>query len=274
MAEVRAQIKTTTTSDGVEILAVQQACAPHPHPSQNGKIVPFNYVEELLLADGTTRFRCAYPVESGRLCGKDTFTEVKSVPAHQSSHSERGPQYPEETLRTLVLTVRACHRMGYRDYQERAAAELNKNKVPTLSGEPWTAQQVSQLFSRYKDVFRTHVRQARLQRMAEAETPTQENPVTVITPAARVKPAASAASAATSESERRTLSALDKRAAELTRDTAELYDRVKKHSEDLADFMTDVVSALRTLAARPDADPEVVAKAQKWDEMQKLLGRD
>lgn len=278
MVQLRDQAKVTgpRTSDGIVILTVQRAQGPHPHPAHNGRIVPFNYVSHLLLEDGTERFRCDFPTPEGPnpTCGKDTFTSVKSVPAHMSVHTtdRARPLYPEETLRFLVRTARTYQKAGHPDFFVRTADEMNRVGIPTRDGGAWTAQRVTSLFTKHSPNLRTHVRQVKVDRVLLEKTttttltdhPAEETELTVTAPE-------TTADAATNDEDRRSLAALDRRARELTVGTADLYDRVKKHTEDLADFMSDVADVVRDLVTRPDADPETLDKARRWDEMQKLL---
>jgi hypothetical protein len=290
MVQVRdqAQVSGPRTSDGIVIITAQRASGPHPHPAQGGRIVPFNYVTHLLLANGEERFRCDYPTPSGPnpTCGKDTFTQVKSVPAHMSSHTadRTGPRYPEETLRTLIRLVRTYQRAGHTDYVQRAAAQLNRDgRYLPLDGGEWTAERVKRLFHRHHADFRTHVRQVQVDRVQREQltgtTPTPATQLThpedpEMTATATATAPAKTADAATTAADRRTLAALDQRLTKLTADAAKLNDACRTHTENLADFAVDVAEAVRALAARPDADPEVVQKARRWDtwvEMQKML---
>lgn len=287
MVQVRdqAQVSGPRTSDGIIIITAQRASGPHPHPSQSGRIVPFNHVTHLLLANGEERFRCDFPTPDGPnpTCGKDTFTQVKSVPAHMSSHTadRTGPRYPEETLRTLIRLVRTYQRAGHSDYVQRAAAQLNRDgRYLPLDGGEWTAERVKRLFHRHHADFRTHVRQVQVDRVLQREqlTVTTTTTATHLTdpeePKVTVNAPVKTADAATTPADRRTLAALDQQLTKLTADAAKLYDACRTHNENLADFALDIAEAVRVLATRPDADPEVVEKARRWDkwvEVQRML---
>lgn len=285
MVQVReqAQVSGPRTSDGIVIITAQRASGPHPHPAQNGRIVPFNHVTHLLLANGEERFRCDFPTPDGPnpTCGKDTFTQVKSVPAHMSSHTadRTGPRYPEETLRTLIRLVRTYQRAGHSDYVQRAAAQLNRDgRYLPLDGGEWTAERVKRLFHRHHADFRTHVRQVQVDRVLQREQLTATTTVTHLTDTEDSEMPANAPAqtgdVAVAPADRRTLAALDRQLTKLTADAAKLNEACRQHTENLADFATDVAEAVRALAARPDADPEVVEKARRWDkwvEVQRML---
>lgn len=275
--EPKTRTATQRTSDGHVIIAAEQALAPHPHPSQNGRLVPFSYVTELLLENGDTRYRCDYPVSSGKTCGKDTFTKVSSVSPHMSgAHGDRGSMYPEETLRVLVRLFRTFKEAGRRNYAELTAEELTKRGVPTLDGDPWTSTQVSALFAVYGDRIRTHVRQSQLD-LARGGDPASKTTKTEkadprgsdeVTPATRP---AQPAPAPTTPTRDTSLAALDRRTTELTRRITQMFDAYRQLASDFADYAQDVGTALTEAAANvPDAS--VLDKARRWDDMQKLLG--
>lgn len=272
------QTPTQYTSDGVEIVAVQQGTAPHPHPSHNRKLVPFNYLEELLLVDDTTRYRCVKPVDgangSGPVCGRDTFTSATSAVAHMNSHGRRERSYyPLETLKLLVRLVRIAER----DHGERGkcvivADELNRREVPTYKGDPWNAEQVSHLYNDHKDKIRVRVdgraRVTTAREVRSTDMAQPENTAATATTAATTTPAPAAASGNLS------LAALDARSVELTRRTGELFDDYKRYTADMADFVSDVVAALHDLAEQPSASAQDITDAQKWRkylEIRKLI---
>lgn len=279
-----ATVSGPTTSDGIVILTVQRASGPHPHPAHEGRIVPFNHVSHLLLANGEERFRCDWPTPNGPnpTCGKDTFTEVKQVPAHMASHTadRTGSRYPEETLRYLIRLVRTYQRAGHTDYNRRTAAELNRqfDRYPTWNGEPWTPERVKVLFARYHADFRTHVRQVQVDRV-RLQTETQRTTTTTValgdddfTEDIVPTPAPSVTGAVAAPEDRVTLAELDRRAAQLNAEFAELESRIRKHRVSLNTFTSDLVDVVRELASRPDADPEIVAQAAKWRQAQELFG--
>lgn len=271
MTEIGATLRAPRTGDGVEILAVQPGTAPHPHPRFKGKLVPFRWLEELLLADGTSRWRCVKPVNedgTGGPCGRDTFTAASSAVSHMNQHYRTGkPRYAIETLKLVVRLVK----LAERDHGERnkcviAARELNRRQVQTLNGEPWNAAQVSHLYNDYKNTVRV-----RIDPGASVET-TREVRSADLKSNGTGGAAAQRTDAGASGKNDRSLAALDRRASELTRGTADLYTSVKKHAEDLADFVTDIAATLRELSTRPEVDPEIVEQAEKWRQAQALFG--
>lgn len=147
--EARKQI--THLSDGREIIARDVAYAPHPHPGQNGRLVPTTGVEHVLLNDSTETNIC---VE----CGWHN-DNARAVVAHMSGkHSEtRGPsQYSDLVMRTIIREVLRAKKGGYRNYAQVAAEALNTLGVKPKQGERFTSQIVSNLYahhaSRYPDV--------------------------------------------------------------------------------------------------------------------------
>lgn len=265
------------TSDGIEIIAVERAHGPHPNPARNGEIVPFSYVDELLLANGETRYRCTKPTVDGSVCNKDTFTEVRGAVGHMPSHNpdKSTPDYPETTLRLLVRLVKTEEAAGHhRGKLERVADELNRRGVPTLSGAPWIAGNVGSLFHAHKSKFRVRVRVPR----AESTPPTPSLEEIPAVPSNQPTPAVlarRAATAATRPDAAPTTSAqlleLDARGRKLTTQTNDLVRAAAALANDLERFQTDVARTLVEVAQSSRPDPEVLEKARKYDAMRGLL---
>lgn len=254
------------TADGRAIIAVQQGLAPHPHPNFNREPVPFRFLQELLLDDETTRYRCAKPLNGvdGPLCGRDDFTNPKSAVSHMNAHGrDTKPIYDPKILQHLVRLCRTYDAAGKRNYCELAAAELNRRGVPTLTGEPWNPQQVSHLFIEYRDKVRTHVHRSQVERAAGRSI----NPVSTTQPHPRSERVTTSPSESAVD-----LAKLDRMSRDLLRQAGELFDAQRRLASDVGDFVQEVGAALTRAAQRPTVDPEVVAKAAKWDQVKGLLG--
>lgn len=134
----------TRTIDGRTVIARQPALTPHPHPSQNRRLVPTTGVDELLLEDGSTTYEC---VE----CGKMFYAAI-SARAHMTSHNpaKTNPAYPWDTLALVVHYVeerRAEH--GVRNSCVEVAARLTTEGVPAGRSGTWSANIVSHVYVRW-----------------------------------------------------------------------------------------------------------------------------
>lgn len=143
------------TPDGRVIIAREHnAQAPHPAPSQNGRPVPTQGINKILVQshddadhpdDGVELYECDQ-------CG---WTNVKAasvvshLPSHNPSRSE--PDYDVRTIRMVVSIVDKYKAAGVRGYCEKAAEELNTLQVPTHKGGPWTQGAVSSVYNRWKN---------------------------------------------------------------------------------------------------------------------------
>lgn len=128
-----------TQVNGVDIIEREPGLAPHPHPSHEGKLVPFEGLEHILLADGTETEMC-------NRCGF-THDNPQSVVAHMASHGNRPKSlYDDETLKALIRAVVRAKRAGIRGHCERAAAELNAAGLRTTRGEEFNGSLVSHLY--------------------------------------------------------------------------------------------------------------------------------
>src|SRR5262252_3779170 len=120
--------KQVTHVNDLEVVTREPALAKHPHPSQGGKLGPFEGVEHVLLEDGTETNICTE-------CGYDN-TNVQSVIAHKTAHGDRAPSmYPDETLRTILREVLRAKKTGARNFNEIAASALNDMGVKPAMGE-------------------------------------------------------------------------------------------------------------------------------------------
>lgn len=159
---------STKTRDGRSIIAREyNAQAPHPAPSQAGRLVASKGINKLLVdpgAAGTDDEReTGVELYECDPCGW-TAENAISVRAHLASHNpaRTEPDYDVRTMRLLVATVTKYKKSGRRNYAELAAAELNTLGVKPRSRDRWLAQNVSRLFRDWKD--RPEVKRARAAR--------------------------------------------------------------------------------------------------------------
>lgn len=269
------------TSDGIEIIAIERAHGPHPNPVHNGMIVPYSFVDELLLSDGTTRYRCTKPTENGSICNRDTFTNVRSAVGHMPSHSpgKHDPDYPETTLRLLIRLVKAEEMQGKHSGKlERVAAELNRRGVPTLSGRPWLATNVGALYHDHKGRYRVRVHLPKTGSTTSTPAPSTTSEDTAVT-----VPATPATVSARQGLTRRPgiadlngargqdLLDLDAQGRKLTARANDLVKAVNTLAGDLEEFQRGVAAALVRVAATSQPDPEVLEKARNYDAIKGLL---
>jgi hypothetical protein len=263
------------TSDKIPIIEVQRGQAPAPNPLSGHKLVDFKYLQMILLGDreGTVRYRCARFLngESGERCWRDDFDNPRSAVAHINSHGQvRTPDYPEEVLRLVIRLVKTYEAAGHRNYAILTAEELNKQGVPTVNGQPWNGQQVSGLYLTHKDKYRVHVRQDTVRRFASANSTTSAFTVTDVPTAkentvpsdARRQPSAPPVTPVAQDV---TLAELDRLTKQLLKDTDQLFDLIKDHANKVVGYVEVVGAKIAEAAAKPDADPEVIKKAAKWD---------
>jgi len=127
------------TPDGREIIAREPALTPHPHPTQDGRLVPTAGISKVLLDDGSEQTECDH-------CGK-LFDSANSARSHLVSHRENAgaPLYPVETIRRVLREIALAKRNG-RGFHGEAAERLNDAGVATFGGQPWTASSVASLY--------------------------------------------------------------------------------------------------------------------------------
>jgi len=233
-------MKIITHVDGIEVLERQQAYGTHPR--WRDRQVPFSNVTELLLTNGETRYMCD-------VCGHVRNT-IQSVVAHMGSHTEREPEYPVETLKAIIRTVKKFKNTGVRNYCELAAAELNRKGVATLNGEKWISEQVSRLYGVYKDKYRVAVPPQRSSSpVSPAPAVEEQQP-----PAPAPAPASCAGKPSTPTAE------------DVVRRITELNDRLSDITAELEQLAADVSFVM---GERVAVDAEVIDKAKKYDELQR-----
>ena len=141
-----------TTPDGIEIIAREPAMGPHPHPKHNGRMVPFNGVSKVLLADGAEGYECDF-------CG-DIQPSARQVVSHRSGKHTKSPKRATDVevvktvLRVLARERAKAKAEGRKEFNQAAADELNSRGVKTYHGNEWTPSSVNSLYLRYKAVYK------------------------------------------------------------------------------------------------------------------------
>jgi len=155
--------RTPTQIGGMAVLAVEPAYAPHPHPAQGGRLVPYKGVTKALLEDGSEVYLCE---GDGKVPCPFSGDSTRSVVAHRNgTHNLRRPrpttQYPQATLRRIATEVTRARRDGSRGHSARAAEALNAAGITTLSGRRWNAGLVSHVYNDHCRDIRVHLRETR-----------------------------------------------------------------------------------------------------------------
>jgi hypothetical protein len=148
MSEPNTITTRRTHVNGKEIVALERAVGPHPRWPD--RMVPREGVTRALLEDDTEVYLC--DGDGKTVC---TFTAQKpmSVSSHRNgSHNRTVPfhsLYSDDVIRRIATEVGKAKRAGVRGYAEATAAALNRDKVPTVSGRPWTPEAVSRIYTRW-----------------------------------------------------------------------------------------------------------------------------
>lgn len=186
--------------------------------------------------NGVVAYECA---EDGR-----TFETAHGALGHYGSHSGKQfePNYPLDTIKLVVRLVKAAERDGHRNKAKVAAEALNERGVETLDGEPWTAQRVSALYSRWVDKVRVRV---------DRRATTVSSPI--------VKNVA------------------EPELVDVARDLVKSFSQATVALDAFASRVTGIGPAIARLtdavAETEKVDEELVDKARRWEEMQRLLGK-
>lgn len=232
---------------GRKVIARDVAVGRH---GPTGKTIQFAGIDKVLLAprpgtdddlNGVEAYQCV-------TCGQ-AYDTVHSAAAHRIKHSNRSnaPDYPLGTLRALLRLIKMYQRAGRRNFATLTADELNRIGVETLSGKPWNAAQVLQLYSRWHDKIRVYV----------PHTP----PSTTASRDADVEVAEVAASSAFDSADRLVKS---------FRQTEVALERLRSKLRTLEPTIAELEAVLQSAVG---VDDDTRDKAQRWDEIQKLLGR-
>lgn len=231
-------MKRITHVDGIEV--VLQSDAYGPHPRWRDRQVVISGVTHLVLADEREMYAC-------NTCG-DIRDSVASVVSHMASHTERGPMYPPETIKSVIREV--LRHDDKRNKCELAATALNQKGVETLNGDKWYASTVSGLYRRYKDDPEYKVRRpARPKATLPDQRESNDTPTPVV---------AKVATATTTTED------------QLVARLLNLGERMYDVAQGIESLVPDIALAL----AEGKIDPEIVAKAAKWDAAQALFSNN
>jgi hypothetical protein len=238
--------RTATHVGDLQIIAVEPAIAPHPHPSQNGALVPYKGVLRALLEDGTEAFLCE---GDGQVPCPHIGTSTLSVVAHRNgTHNRRQPRpssgYPEATLRRIAVEVAKAKRAGFRGHAARAAQALNDAGFTTLRGQPWDGGRVSHVFIGHCKGIRVHL-------------PRDPGP-----PAPRKAVPATPAKAGPVRSARVTV---------LERDDLQVVRTFVTIAPALAKALTRIADYVQAVDAQARLAPEVLEKARRYDQLRAQL---
>lgn len=236
--------RTPSHINGVPVIAIEQALAPHPHPSHNGKMVPFRGVYKVLLGDGTETYLCAGTEQAP--CDK-TDSNPKAIASHRAGMHPKSPRakslYPDAVLRRVLTEAVKARRAGVRGHLQRAAEAMNASQFRPLNGDTWTDGMIHSIVSNHGGRFKIRVPAER------PATPTQRA-------AARVRAAASAGAVLNGQ-----VTVLEETDVEVLRQFVVILPRLGQALTRVADF----------IEAGTIASPDLVDKARRYDELQALL---
>jgi hypothetical protein len=257
------------TFHGVRVIQRQRALMPHPHPSQNERLVPTTGVTHVLLENDHEFYECD-------IC-PHTATSARSVLSHLTTHNpaKNKPIYAESTIRHIMLLCAYERGISIRGYAQRVAARLQATKLQPVSNNEWNGGIISALWRAYSAKFGPTARtlssfttRERLQREAHvAATQVREQraarPVTPPPAPGSLEQMARAANDVIG-----VLSA-SPTGENSTREPEQLLAALRSR---LGQITTQVAVALSTLddlrnqlAGLPRADPETERKAELYD---------
>jgi hypothetical protein len=138
---------------GIAVIQREPAYAKHPHPSQNGRMVPTIGVTQVLLANDHEFFECDLSV-GGKHCPRQS-TNAQSMVAHLTSHNpnKKRPMYDEGVLRTVLRVAAEERARGIRGYAARASERLNATHVERIDGKPWNSGVISHLWTDHHEKY-------------------------------------------------------------------------------------------------------------------------
>lgn len=244
--------------NGVEVIQRQPGMLPHPHPSQNRRLVETQGVTHVLLANGFELHEC-------EICLK-THESGRSIVAHLTAHNsaKSAPDYSEAVIRRVVQFATEERGRQFRGYGERAAERLNAAGLTRLDGKPFDGSTVSRMWSRYHEKYAPTSRR-RAARNVDASV--------TAPPAAASDRGAKPRTKSRGSERTSTSAALDPQIAALFARIDAGIGRVRHELNRVEADLTTVYDQVSALADRRSVDPEVAEKAAKYDQMQQLLGR-
>lgn len=158
MSEPHKITSRPTHVNGVAIVALEPAVGPHPR--HRDRIVPRRGVSRALLEDESEVYICD---GDGLTICHFTGADVWSVASHRNgTHNRTVPHrslYTDEVIRLIATEVERAKRAGTRGFCERTAKALNEAGVKTVSGTPWTAGAVSNIWNSWGKQVRVRLTQ-------------------------------------------------------------------------------------------------------------------
>lgn len=195
--------------------------------------VEFRTVEKVLLATGLTLYAC-------RHCGA-ADENLQSVVSHQGQAHRRRKRtdrvgrslYTEDTIKAVIRAVKVAKREPGADYARRAAQALNEKGYRTAKNLEWDGENVSRIYRAYEGLVQVNIGGGRL-RGSRNRKPAAEKP---------------------------NLSLL-----------AEV-NSARVLAKHLLDYLDGLVARVEAGEWDVVTDPQTAEKAQRWDQMQALLGK-
>ena len=238
MSAAQTTTSQITSIDGVEIIAREPAKGPHPRTRE---LTTFSGIESVLLADETQTSMCSD-------CGWHN-PNVASVASHRGNTHLRTKAdrnlYSVDAIKTVLRAVKIAERdhPKARNVMQLAADDLNRRDVPALRGKSWNGGMVYGIYKRYSSKYTVYA----------TGRPRGGSPV----PA----PMDGVPTASPTKSGKLDLSLL-----------AEV-NSILVLANQLQEWLTKLVARVEAGEWEKDAiDPAVLQKAQRYDQLQNLLG--
>ena len=261
---------------GVEVVAREPGMSPHPHPSQNGRLVETIGVTRVLLANGHEFFECGIRQGDG-VCPKQSRSS-KSIVSHLTFHNpnKNNPLYDLATLRVVLRVAAEERQRNFRGYGMRAAERLNEDykTVRRLDGKPWVSSDVTRLWSQYHERYgpqRVHVR--RPVTPQPTPQPPKVTPATVNIPKSRpgahgelTPPASARRLPAATRPTAGTIRPTPTEHVDVEVRVTRVLGLIDHHMGKIVDLRNEVVALLAQVKQLPDpASPEITRKAELYD---------
>ena len=257
---------------GVAVIQRQPGLAPHPHPSQGGRLVETRGVTHVLLANDHEFYECAV-----RNCTKQSQS-AGSIVAHLSAHNPANsePNYDVATIRAVLRVAAEEREVGFKNYAVRAADRLNAMlNVERLDKKPWSPESVSRMWARHHEKYGPQrVRRQQVRRTvpvaASVEPPKRDTPTT--TPFS-AKPGIIKTRSA-SATPVPTVASLEARGARLFHHIDDQKQRLERIADSLTEFLAAAQALVNDCGQRDELDEETVRKAKQFDRLMGALGDD
>lgn len=228
------------TPDGIEIISREHnMLGPHPRASIK-QMVQISGVNKILLADERVMAECD-------ACGyyHDNERSVRGhMPSHNAARTE--PDTPISVIRKVVSIANKYRRIQSRTWAKLVAHELNELGVKSAHKKPWSDHMVRALYAKWSDD----------PRIKTVRTSTSRK---IDVPGSHARPAQQLLS---------------------SRGQDNMHASITLRLETLADRLGTMAGVVRDLCMEMQALPlaasdydELKAKAQKYDELTRLLQR-